>query len=203
MARSQKLEKNLSKVQDMLDGNHNRKLQIGYGDKADKIRKVGDTWTDSEGYEWEQKEGFKVKKSNTPAKGIADTCPDCESFVTKPWDKDSYKHNGRCYYCQIDFEAQFPRTFKNEPNLFKQFEGEEGAKKWNKLSKKKKKEIFESNLSPHEKYQIERLENYIKEYQKEEKIWKKEMQEEKVFDKSVANAMANENVEMQINKNKS
>ena len=34
MARSQKLEKNLSKVQDMLDGNHNRKLQIGYNRAA-------------------------------------------------------------------------------------------------------------------------------------------------------------------------
>ena len=45
------------------------------------------------------------------------------------------------------------------------------------------------------------LENYIKEYQKEEKIWKKEMQEEKVFDKSVANAMANDNVSMEIKKN--
>ena len=41
--------------------------------------------------------------------------------------------------------------------------------------------------------------NIIKE---EEKIWKKELDKEKIFDDTVANAMANEKVEMTINKNK-
>tara|TARA_B100000287_G_scaffold33986_1_gene31443 strand:+ start:712 stop:1329 length:618 start_codon:yes stop_codon:yes gene_type:complete len=201
MARSKKLEKNLSKVQDMLDGK-NDKIQVGYGNTSEEIRKVGDTWTDSDGYEWEQKEGFKVKKSVLPARGIADECSDCKTYIIKQWDKDSYKHNGRCYYCQIDFESQYSRTFQTGVNRFAEFEGEKGAKKWAKLSKKKKEDFLSKNLNDHEKYQLKRLEEYIKAFKKEEKLWKKEMQEEKVFDRQVANALANENVEMTVNKNK-
>mgnify|MGYP003135074402 CR=1 FL=1 len=193
-----KNSKNLQKVQDMVDGNYKSKIQVGQYSPTEEVRKVGDKWTDSDGYEWEQKEGFRVKKSSLPGKGIADTCPDCESYVIKPWDKDSYKHNGRCYYCQIDFEAQFSRTFQTGDNKFEKYQGEDGAKKWAKLSRKKKEKFLEQNLNEHEKYTLKRIEEYIKDFKKEEKIWKKEMKESnnKVFDKSVANALANDNIDM-------
>ena len=195
MARSEKLEKNLSKVQDMLDGNHNRKLQVGYGSTPEPTRKVGDIWEDSEGYKWEQKEGFKVKKSSLPARGIADTCPDCESYVIKPWDKDSYKHNGRCYYCQIDFEAQYSRHLVTGEDRFEDFRN--GKLDWSKFSNEEKQKFLDENLDEHTKYQIERIENYMKGFKEEEKIWKKEIEEsnDKVFDKSVANALANNNID--------
>ena len=196
MARSEKLEKNLAKVQDMLDGNHNKKLQIGYGDKAEEVRKVGDTWFDSDGYEWEQKEGFKVKKSSLPAKGIADTCPDCKSYVTKAWDKDSYKHNGRCYYCQIDYEAQYSRHAVDVgKDVFEDFKN--GKKDWNNFSDEQKQEFLDKNLDGQTKYKIERVEGYIKGLKEDEKLWKKEMDEsnDKVFDKSVANALANSEID--------
>ena len=196
MARSQKLEKNLAKVQDMLDGNHKKKLQVGYGDTPEPIRKVGDTWTDSDGYEWEQKEGFKVKKSSLPAKGIGDECPDCKSLVLKPWDKDSYKHNGRCYYCQIDYEAQYSRNMVDvSRDPFDDFKT--GKLKWNDLSDEQKQKFLDDNLDGQTKYKIERMESYVKGFKEEEKIWKKEIEEsnDKVFDKSVANALANENID--------
>ena len=47
--------KNIQKVQDMLDGNYKNKIHVGYS-KTEETRKVGDKWTDSEGYEWEQKD---------------------------------------------------------------------------------------------------------------------------------------------------
>jgi len=194
-----KQSKNLQKVQDMVDGNYKNKIQVGVGDQeAEPIRKVGDKWTDSDGYEWEQKEGFRVKKSSLPAKGIADECSDCDTYIIKPWDKDSYKHNGRCYYCQIDFEAQFSRTFQNGDNKFEKYQGEKGARKWAKLSRKKKEQFLEQNLNDHEKYTLKRIEEYIKAFKEEEKVWKKEIEEsnDKVFDKSVANALANDNIDM-------
>tara|TARA_B100000287_G_C20353299_1_gene670746 strand:+ start:99 stop:620 length:522 start_codon:yes stop_codon:yes gene_type:complete len=108
---SERYEKNIKKIQDMVDGNHQRKIVVGDASvTSNTTRKVGDTWTDSEGYEWEQKEGFKVKKSSLPSKGVAEECSDCKSFILTKWDKDSYKHNGRCYYCQGDFEAKL-RTY--------------------------------------------------------------------------------------------
>ena len=43
-------------------GDDNQKT-FGYEKEADKKREVGETWVDSEGKEWEQKEGFKINKT--------------------------------------------------------------------------------------------------------------------------------------------
>ena len=194
MARSKKLEKNLQKVQDMLDDNHSRKLVVGaHSVGGSETRQVGDTWIDSDGYEWEQKEGFQVKKSSLPAKGIADKCSDCNSFIVKSWDKDVYKANGRCYYCQIDYEAQFGRKIVDGSNPFEEFQN--GSKNRNDLSKEEQKDFLDTNLDAQTKYKIGRIENYMEGLKEEEKIWKEEIDKEKVFDKSVANALANSEID--------
>ena len=54
-----KHSKNLQKVQDMLDGNSTRKIQSGYT-VVEETHKVGDRWFDSDGKEWEQKNGYRV-----------------------------------------------------------------------------------------------------------------------------------------------
>ena len=51
------MSKNLQRVQDMLDGNYQSKIQVGYS-KTEKQRKIGDRWTDSDGKEWEQRDGY-------------------------------------------------------------------------------------------------------------------------------------------------
>ena len=104
-----KQSKNLAKVQSMLDGTYGGKTQVGYS-QTDEVRKVGDKWTDSEGYEWEQKEGFKVKSAGSmPAVGMFNhQCKDCgkncSPKMAKPWDRDVFKADGRCYHCQMDYE---------------------------------------------------------------------------------------------------
>ena len=108
-----KQSKNLQKVQDMLDGKHERKIQSGYL-PIEETYKVGDIWTDSDGKKWEQKNGYRVNITKLADRGIADQCSDCNSYITKPWDKDSFRWNGRCYYCQIDFEAELKGTGKYE-----------------------------------------------------------------------------------------
>ena len=85
-----KQSKNLAKVQSMLDGTYGGKIQSGYS-PTEEIRNVGDKWTDSEGYEWEQKEGFRVKNSVMPAVGMFNhQCKDCgkncSPKMAKPWD---------------------------------------------------------------------------------------------------------------------
>jgi hypothetical protein len=198
--------KNIQKVQDMLSGNFKTKIQVGaIPDNVHEGRKVGDIWTDSDGVQWEQKNGYRSKINKLPDVGLfSKQCKDCQKNcspkTSKPWDRDSFKWNGRCYYCQIDYEAQFTRKI-NGTELDK-FQSEEGRKKWDKLSKKEQKKILDKSLDGHDRYLIERTKNYIEGWKKDEKIWKKEIDEEKVFDKSVANALANGNVEMTINKNK-
>ena len=164
-----KQSKNLQKVQDMVDGNFKNKIQVGYS-KTDERHEVGDKWTDSDGNRWEQKSGYKMKLSNLPAKGLGDNCKSCEALIVKPWDKDCYKADGRCYHCQLNFEIDLKAKYI----------------RW--FAYRRLKDFL--NMEAIEKDMAQWVEEVTKERQT------------KVFDKSVANAMANSNVEMTINKNK-
>ena len=171
-----KESKNLAKVQSMLDGTYGGKTQVGYSE-VEQVRKIGDTWTDSEGYEWEQKDGYQVKKGGSmPAVGMFNhQCKDCgkncSPKMAKGWDRDSWKADGRCYYCQMDYEFQL----KTKPI------------KWFAYRRLKDLQNMESIHRDMEKWILAKHE-----FEKDEKI----------FDKSVANAIANENVELTVNKNK-
>jgi hypothetical protein len=166
---SKKHSKNLQKVQDMLDGKFGGKIQSGYT-PTEQTREVGDIWTDSDGMKWEQKDGYRVKLTKLANAGIAEQCSDCEKYIIKPWDKDIYKWNNRCYYCQVDFEAEL-----------------KGTGKFDEWKEKQDKRIKE---------------DYIKKFEEENAEFVKELEKlENPFDTKVANAIANGNVSMEINKN--
>jgi hypothetical protein len=168
---AKKHSKNLQKVQDMLDGKGSGKIQSGYT-STEETHKIGDVWTDSDGKTWEQKNGYRSNITKLADRGIVDhKCLDCNKFITKPWDKEIFKFNDRCYYCQIDFEAEL-----------------KGTGKFDEWKKKQDERIKEE---------------YIKRFEEENKELIKEIEKlENPFDTKVANAMANSNVEMTINKNK-
>ena len=164
-----KQSKNLQKVQDMLDGKGDGKIQVGYSTAGER-HEVGDIWTDSDGKKWEQKDGFRVNHTKLANAGIAEQCSDCEKYITKPWDKEIFKFNDRCYYCQIDFEAELKGTGKFD--------------EWKEAQDKRIKE------------------GYIEKFEEENKELVKEIANlENPFDTKVANALANANVTMEINKN--
>ena len=169
-----KESKNLAKVQSMLDGTYGGKIQSGYS-PIEEVRKVGDKWTDSDGYEWEQKEGFRVKNSVMPAVGMFNhQCKDCKKNCSpktaKPWDRDCYKADGRCYHCQMNYEIDLK------------------ADKWIRwYAYRRLKDL--RNMEAIEKEMIQ---------------WVDELTERKKknpFDEKVANALANGEVEMSIKKN--
>tara|TARA_Y100000593_G_scaffold11614_1_gene20753 strand:- start:1869 stop:2384 length:516 start_codon:yes stop_codon:yes gene_type:complete len=168
--------KNLQKVQDMVDGNYKNKIQVGYSSQ-DEHHKVGDKWTDSDGYEWEQKEGFRVKVSSTPSVGMfPHQCKKCKKNCdAKSYDKDTWKRMGRCYHCQMHFEEDL---------------------KFMKIGKYGNKWQFWVRLQELTRHINGRkeLEQWIDEQDK--------IKKEKIYDTSVANAMANENLDMSFNKNK-
>ena len=168
-----KQSKNLAKVQSMLDGTYGGKIQSGYT-PTEEVRKVGDKWIDSEGYEWEQKEGFRVKNSVMPAVGMFNhQCKDCgkncSPKMAKPWDRDCFKADGRCYYCQLDYEVEL----KTKPI------------RW--FAYRRLKDF--KNMESLEKDMIQWVEEIT------------EMRKQNPFDETIANAMANDNVEMSIKKN--
>ena len=174
------MSKNIQKVQDMVDGNFKHKTQVSMNVDEDvhANRKVGDTWTDAEGDQWEQKNGYRSKVTKLAAVGLGDKCSDCEKLIVKAWDKDVYKWNKRCYHCQIDYEAKFSRRL----------EAEAPKTEYNKFLEGKFKKFKEG---------------YIKRWEEENTEFVKELDKlENPFDPKVANALANGNVEMTINKNK-
>ena len=165
-----KQSKNLQKVQDMLDGNYKSKIQVGYSSQDEK-REVGDKWTDSDGNEWEQRDGYRTKNTNNVRHHSWDNkCSGCKKLILKKWDKDTYKADGRCYHCQLNYEMDLQ---------------------------------FDSKLRWFAYRRLKDFKN-MKSIEEEMRQWVDEMTEQRKknpFDKTVANALANGEVEMSINKN--
>jgi len=173
-----KQSKNLAKVQSMLDGTYGGKTIVGDASVGrEQTRAIGDTWTDSEGYEWEQKDGYQVKKGGSmPAVGMFNhQCKDCgkncSPKMAKGWDRDCWIADGRCYYCQVNFELDL--SFDKPIRWFA----------YRRLKDLKNMEAIEKDM-----------EHWIEEMTKDK--------EKNPFDETVANALANGEVSMQINKNK-
>ena len=169
-----KQSKNLAKVQSMLDGTYGGKIQSGYS-PTEEVRKVGDKWTDSEGYKWEQKKGFRVKLSNTPAVGMFNhQCKDCgkncSPKMAKPWDRDVFKADGRCYHCQMNYEMDL--EFDSKIRWFA----------YRRLKDLRNMEAIEKDM-----------EQWVEDITRQRK--------RNPFDETVANALANGEVSMQIKKN--
>jgi len=169
-----KHSKNLSRVQSMVDGTYGGKIQSGYDGEVEPVRKVGDSWIDSDGTPWEQRNGYKVKgrlaTSNITHHSWDNKCSGCEKLILKPWDKDTHKADGRCYHCQMNYELDLS---------------------------------FDKPIRWYAYRRLKELQN-MKSIEKELLQWVDELEkqkQEKIYDMSVANAMANSNVEMSIKKN--
>ena len=167
--------KNVKKIQDMLTGNYGGKIQVGYGDQESKHHQVGDRWTDSDGVEWEQKNGFYTKVNSMPAVGIfSKQCKDCDKVITNsnnthPMDFILWKKQQRCFHCQIDFEAMLKTKGR--------------WRFWVRLQQLSNMEAIEKDL--------------------EASIFEKhEQDKQKIWDRTVANALANSEVDLTIGKNK-
>ena len=166
--------KNLQKVQDMLDGNYKNKIKVGYS-KTEETRKVGDKWIDSDGVEWEQKEGYIYKVPTMSSVGIfphqcKDCGKNCSPKMAKPWDRDCFKADGRCYYCQMDYEV----NLKADKPI-----------RW--FAYRRLKDL--RNMEALEKDMIQWVDEIT------------EQRKQNPFDEKVANALANGEVEMSIKKN--
>tara|TARA_R110001583_G_scaffold23670_5_gene87091 strand:- start:683 stop:1192 length:510 start_codon:yes stop_codon:yes gene_type:complete len=111
---AKKQSKNLQKVQDMLDGNSTRNIQVGGYYEKNVKRKIGDIWTDSDGIKWEQKEGYYSKVTKTAIGVFSKVCGDCKKPCTEQRDKDTWVRMDRCYHCQINFEIDLKSKGKWE-----------------------------------------------------------------------------------------
>ena len=167
---SKKLEQNLSKVRDMLMGTHKANTQVGYGDQESRPnRQIGDKWTDLEGVQWEQKDGFYTKVKNTPDVGIfSKVCKDCGKNCSRMQaDKrhfDTWKRMERCFHCQINYEEDLKAsTIGEKGNKWYFWVKLQMLQRWDAIDQEVQHLVFENS-------------------------------DNKFNDKSVANALANEEV---------
>jgi|TARA_R110000824_G_scaffold224168_2_gene411851 predicted Zn-ribbon and HTH transcriptional regulator len=181
MARSIRYNKNLQRVQDMLDDNHQAKIQVGthIEKNVHANKKIGDKWKDSDGVEWEQKDGYRSKISKIKIGIFPHQCKDCNGGLTKSFDIDTHKRYSRCYKCQTTWEQDLQFLRKNRIGT--------SGNKWQFWVRLQELQRWVSGRKE--------LNQWVDEREKEKN--------EKVYDMSVANAMSNANVEMSINKNKS
>jgi len=108
---------NVEDVKKLLHGEHEsqNRVQVGYsGEKSEdtEIRKVGDKWFDSDGNEWEQKNGYKVKLGKVWQQELHEyltafkNCPKetCTCSMPKRLDEKMRMIHGMCFNCVIDME---------------------------------------------------------------------------------------------------
>jgi hypothetical protein len=157
--------KNLKEIQSMIDGKHERKIQVGYTGKIQ--REEGGKWTDGNGTEWEIVNGKRKQITNIPPRGF-DKCSDCNKLIFKQRDEDTYNRMGRCYYCQINFEVDLKSKGK-----WKEWVIEQQKMRWESIEKE--------------------VAAIMKDIKKDT---------DQAFDKSIANAMANENISTTMEQHK-
>ena len=169
-----KHSKNLSKVQSMVDGTYGGKIQSGYTPEAEPIRKVGDKWVDVDGTPWEQRNGYQVKGRLATS-----------DRTHQSWDR-------KCSMCESLILKPWDKdTHKADGRCYHcQLNYELDLQ-------------FDKPLRWFAYRRLKELQN-MKSIEKEIIQWVDELEkqkQEKIYDMSVANAMANANVEMSIKKN--
>jgi len=113
---------NVKAVKEMLSGAHKSQTSktFGYSEKTNKKRNIGDTWIETKPngtkIHWEQKDGFRVKKSeNSILQQInnivqmPNTCPKCNSNMygnEERLNKKFWKINKTCFDCVIVEETK-------------------------------------------------------------------------------------------------
>lgn len=90
----------------------NTQRVFGYEKEAEQKREVGERWTDSDGKEWEQKEGFKIAVTQMDEVREflqkLNTChsQDCKTEKYSFADKKLIRKTGLCILCLAKMETQ-------------------------------------------------------------------------------------------------
>ena len=106
--------RNIDAVKKMLDGNHRTqtKTSVSLNVKEAPIkREVGERWTDENGKEWEQRDGYKISVTKTldllAQHRMPEHCPNCNNVMAKKHlDERMWRIHKMCFDCVIDMEHQ-------------------------------------------------------------------------------------------------
>ena len=140
-------------VKELLKGNHASQnvIQVGYdGEVEEKItRKIGDRWTDSDGNEWEQKEGYSIKLGKDWQQELHSyltTFPNCRKetctcTLPKRIDEKMRMIHGMCLDCVTEMEHKI--RLEGKWDEYEQSKMKENALAWLAEAEKDKNLIAE------------------------------------------------------------
>ena len=140
-------------VKELLKGNHASQnvIQVGYdGEVEEKItRKIGDRWMDSDGNEWEQKEGYSIKLGKDwqqELHGYLTTFPNCRKetctcTLPKRIDDKMRMIHGMCLDCVTEMEHKI--RLEGKWDEYEQSKMKENALAWLAEAEKDKNLIAE------------------------------------------------------------
>ena len=162
---------NIDEIKSLAHNFLKKKVQVGYHE-YEKKRELGERWTDADGIEWEQKNGYVMKNPDGVKVGFGDNCPDCGILITRGRHKDTYIRMGKCFHCQLNFEVDL-KSMKI---------GNQGLNKWHFWVRLQEMSRWDSIIEEFEQWQLET--------------------KGKKYTNIVDNALANDNVKQTIEKNK-
>jgi hypothetical protein len=141
-------------VKNLLEGNHEsqNRIQVGFdGDKKEENidRQVGEKWFDSDGNEWEQKKGYKVKLGKVWQQELHEylnsfpNCPkeSCTCGMPKRLDEKMKKIHGMCFDCVVKMEHKI--RIEGKWQEYEKTKMKENALAWLKEAERDKNLIVE------------------------------------------------------------
>ncbi len=140
-------------VKELLKGQHSSQtsIQVGYGGEVEEkiSRKVGDKWTDADGNEWEQKEGYSIKLGKEWQQELhsyLNTFPNCRKEVCtctlpKKIDEKMKMVHGMCLDCVTEMEHKI--RLEGKWDEYEQGKMKENALSWLEEAEKDKNLIAE------------------------------------------------------------
>jgi ribosomal protein L37AE/L43A len=147
---------NIKAIRQMLDGTHKSqtKKSVGFADvkPADSKRTVGDVWTDENGVEWEQRQGYRIKKGKLDEirsliqSRIPATCPKCGKEMNHRLDEKFWKLEKHCFDCQVAFEHELRIEGKYE--AYEQERILRNAEAWLAEAEQEAKELIATFRNP-------------------------------------------------------
>lgn len=184
---------NLNDVKKLLVGEHEsqNKITVGYdGVNKDEsvVRQIGDKWFDSDGNEWEQKNGYKVKLGKEWQQELHEylntfpNCPKetCTCGMPKKIDQKMKKIHGMCFDCVIDMEHKI--RLEGKWDEYEKTKLKENALAWLSEAERDKNSIaselsrmeFTNDFGDNEKWKtpfnkeemLEKIENEFAEFRK-------------------------------------
>lgn len=141
-------------VSKMLHGEHEsqQKVTVGYSNVDEetlKVKKIGDRWKDSDGNEWEQKNGYTVKLGKDWQQELHQylhSFPNCGKdtcicTLPKKIDEKMKKLHGMCLDCVVDMEHKI--RLEGKWDEYENQKVKENALSWLKEAEKDKNLIAE------------------------------------------------------------